>query len=332
MKRGALLKYALAAALIGASTIAGMVRTDFETARQQPQSESPQFSSPAAQSPALIRVSSNLVTVPVSVTDSSGRPVDNLEAPDFRIEEDNRLEEIAKMAEPGQSPLDLAVLFDVSGSVSPRFTFEQEAAEAFLKKVFRPEDSVLVLAVGAEPQVVQPVTKDLPLALRALSGLQPTRSMTAFFDSVVEAALALRKTAAPDARRVEVVVSDGEDNNSQQYRLPDALREIQRADCIFYAINPAGPSISLNKISLRGQEDMRQLAAETGGSVFLPGELSDLDGIFSRITSELRAQYLLEYYSSNTRTDGTFRRIVVTIPTRPDLRIRARQGYYAPMG
>jgi VWFA-related protein len=156
--------------------------------------------------------------------------------------------------------------------------------------------------------------------------------MTAFFDSVVEAARLLRSTAPrPDARRVEVVLSDGEDNNSTHHRLDDALREIQRSDCIFYAINPCVSSINLNKISVRGQEAMQSLALETGGWVFMPNGLPDLEAIFTRIATELRFQYLLEYYSSNSRTDGAFRRIAVTVPGRPDFRIRARQGYYAPM-
>ncbi len=281
--------------------------------------------------PPLIRVSSNLVMVPVSVTDISGRPVNDLSVSDFRVEEDAKPEPIAKLAEPGQTPLDLALLFDISGSVNPRFVFEQEAATHFLERVFRQPDQISIVAIGAEPLMVQSITGNLGAALASLRSLSPTKGMTAFYDSVVDAARILRKTATPDARRVEVVISDGEDNNSQRFDLSDALREVQQSDCIFYAINPAGPSITLNKLSMRGQEAMKSLAEETGGSVFLPEGLSDLEGIFSRISDELRAQYLLEYYSSNTTMNGEFRHIVVTVPGKPGLRIRARQGYYAPL-
>ncbi len=283
-------------------------------------------------SPTVIRVSSNLVMVPVSVTDPSGRAVDNLAATDFRIEEDTKPEAIARLAEPGQSPLDLVLLFDISGSVNPRFVFEQEAAIHFLQSVFQRGDSVAVMAVGPEPVVIQAFTGDLQAALASLRSLSPTRGMTAFYDSVADAAQLLRKNSKPDARRVEVVISDGEDNNSDRFQLSDAQRELQRADSIFYAINPAGPSIALNKLSMRGQEAMKSLADETGGWVFLPSGLPELEGIFARISDELRTQYLLEYYSSNTKMNGEFRHIVVTIPGRPGLRIRARQGYYAPLG
>jgi Ca-activated chloride channel family protein len=281
--------------------------------------------------PTVIRVSSNLVTVPVSVTDAAGRPVDNLALSDFKIEEDDRPEQIAELAEPGRTPLELALLFDISGSVSPRFEFEQKAALHFLERVYQPGDMISIMAIAAEPLMVQEITGNLQTALNSLRNLSPTRGMTAFYDAVATSAHILRKSSTPDSRRVEVVISDGEDNNSQLYGLAAALREIQRSDCIFYAINPAGPSINLNRLSIRGHGDMQSLADGTGGRVFLPDGLSDLEAIFARILSELRAQYLLEYYSSNKRADGEFRRIVVTIPGRPDLRIRARQGYYAPM-
>jgi VWFA-related protein len=74
---------------------------------------------------------------------------------------------------------------------------------------------------------------------------------------------------------------------------------------------------------------MQRLADQTGGTAFLSNRVDDLEPIFVRISSELRAQYLLTYYSANSRTDGSFRHIVVRLPGRPELRIRARRGYYA---
>ncbi len=325
MERRTRMYYALAAVLLGLLTIAHSTGAAQSAADSLAALQAPG-------TPAVIRVSSNLVMVPVSVTDDGGKPVDNLQASDFKIEEDNIPEAIAKMAEPGQTQLDLVLLFDVSGSVSPRFEFEQEAAAHFLQKVLQPGDLVSIISIAAQPQIVQRAAGDVSTAIDSLYTLKPTRDMTAFFDSVVEAAQLLRQTAAPGARRVAVVISDGEDNNSERAKLADALLQVQRADCIFYAINPAGPSIRLNVISLRGQAAMQSLAEETGGFVFLPQGLSELQGIFTRISAELRAQYLLGYYSSNTKTDGAFRRIVVTVPGKPDLRIRARQGYYAPLG
>jgi VWFA-related protein len=217
----------------------------------------------------------------------------------------------------------------VSGSVNPRFGFEQQAATNFLRQIMRPGDTVLILALSAEPHLLQPRTYSLASALKSLETLEPTRGMTAFFDTIVLGSHLLRQSASPESRRVEVVFSDGEDNNSTN-QLPDTLRELQRADCIFYSINPTGPSVRLNQMSQKGQEIMVSLAGQTGGTAFLPSSEQEFTGIFSRIAAELQAQYLLGYYSSDTATDGSFRRIIVNVPQRPDLRIRARQGYYAP--
>jgi Ca-activated chloride channel family protein len=142
------------------------------------------------------------------------------------------------------------------------------------------------------------------------------------------AARLLRETATPETRQAQIVLSDGEDNRSDG-TIVQALQEVQRADTIFYSINPGGNSIRLNEISIKGQQDLVSLASETGGTAFVSDEATDLDEIFGRIATELRAQYLLSYYSSNPHLDGQFRHIVVSIPNRPELRIRARQGYYA---
>lgn len=288
-----------------------------------------QTPAPAQEPSEVIRISSNLVAVPVSVTDAAGQPVRNLTAEEFRVEEEGKAQQVLTLGEPGKTPVELALLLDVSGSVHERFQFEQQAASRFLKEVLKPGDAASIFSVGLVPKLAQRRTTNVEQATQGLMSLAPTKEATAFFDSVIEAAHHLGQTASPGTRRVLVVISDGEDNQSD-YRLKDALRELQRADCLFYSINPSGPSIRLNKISLKGQEGMATLATETGGAAFVPDKLEDLDAVFRQIAAELQAQYLLGYYSSDERTDGAFRRIAVRVPRRPDLRVRARQGYYAP--
>lgn len=275
-----------------------------------------------------IRVSSDLVTVPISVSDRNGAAVADLKVSDFLIEEDGRPQDIYRMAEAGQSPLELALLFDLSGSVNHRFEFEQKAATNFLEKVWKPGDAISIIAFHEQPLVQINGARSLKEALQELHALSPTRSATAFYDSVVFSARLLRDSARPETRRASIVISDGEDNRSD-HSIVDALREVQRADSMFYSINPGGNSIRLNEISIKGQQSLRSLAVETGGDAFVSDNHTDLDFIFSRIASELRAQYLLTYYSSNPGPDRGFRRIRVSVPSRPDLRIRARQGYYA---
>jgi VWFA-related protein len=279
---------------------------------------------------APIRVSSNLVLVPVSVTDSDQKPVKDLSIQDFRVTEDGHPQTIANMQEPGQSPVELALLIDISGSVMPRFRFEQEAGSEFVKSVAGSQRFVSLFTVGPEARIVRQRTNDAAAAVSALMALSPTRDATAFYDTLVSAARYLRQNASPFSRRVQVVISDGEDNYSLDQGLDSALRELQQADCLFYSINPAAVSVRMNVISRHGQETLQFLANQTGGAAYLPDDWSQLPSIYRLIAADLQAQYLLGYYSSRGETQGEeFRKISVSIPGRRDLRVRARQGYYA---
>jgi len=317
----------------------------------------------------VIKVSSNLVVVPVSVTDLSGQPVMGLKLADFHIEEDGRAQEISQLGDPEQVPLDIALLIDVSSSVTERFAFEEQAATRFLKQVLRPNDHATLFAIDRSPRLEQArSTGDIASArlmtIKAATGPSPT----AFYDTVVEAARYLALNTPEQNRRVIVVISDGEDNFSKGVRdsslaayratQPDendtspaakarmlaasenALQqghrkaqaemqqEVQKANAVFYSINPSGDSIRLNMISTRAQNAMQQLAGATGGTAFVPGVVEDLEPVFSRILNELRAQYLVQYYSNNKSGLNAFRRIAITTPAQPQARVRAREGYY----
>src|SRR5262245_5523958 len=284
----------------------------------------------AAQGPGeTIKINSSLVAVPVSVTDAAGHPVRNLTAEDFQLEEEGKRQQVVSLGNPGKSPVEIALLFDITGSVFDLFQFQRQAALRFLKEALKPNDAVSIFTIGVRPKLVRSRVVGINKAIAAAKTIEPTKQATCFYDTVVEAARYLGKTAAPGARRVIVVISDGEDMLSENYNLNDAMKELQRYDCLFYSINPSGPSIRLNKISAKGQDGMVSMASATGGAAFLPEGPEDLNEMFGRIAAELQAQYLLGYYSTDERPDGRFRKITVRVPRQPGLRLRARQGYYA---
>lgn len=316
----------------------------------------------------VVRITSNLVMVPVSVVDAQGQPVLGLKQSDFRIDEDGRTQEITQLGDPEQVPLDIALLIDVSSSVSERFAFEEQAATRFLKQVLRPSDRATVYAIDRTPRLEQPrttseVASAKLLTIKAATGPSPT----AFYDTVMEAARYLINNTPEEHRRVIVAISDGEDNFSngvrdsavaayrasqseddnsatgrrriraaseaalsEGHRKTQAImqRDVQKANAVFYSINPSGGGIALNVISTRAQNAMQQLASATGGTAFVPERIENLEAVFSRIASELRSQYLLQYYSNNQSGGLAFRRISVSSPTRAELRVRAREGYY----
>ena len=295
----------------------------------------------------VVRVTSNLVVVPVSVSDAQGQPVRDLKPGDFRIEEDGRQQEIAQLGDPEQVPLDIAILVDVSGSVVARFDFEQEAASRFLERVLKPEDRATVFAIDETPRLIQQLTS-ASNASRSLMSIKPANSYTAFFDSLVAATNYLDRNSSNGRRRIIVVISDGDDTariltvsrakpdiigmDAQlqliQNAQIDILHDIQRAEVTFYSINPSGQTMRLNVRTARSEAGMERLAAATGGAAFVPAHESDLTNIFNRIASEIRSQYLLQYYSNNQSGGPAFRRIAVTTPAHSELRVRAREGYY----
>ena len=311
----------------------------------------------------VVRVTSNLVMVPVSVTNNQGQPVQGLQVKDFRLQEEGKVQEIAEIGNPEQIPLDIAILFDISSSVSQKgfFQFQQNAAAAFLKLVLKPVDRAAVFTIAGEPKLVQPLAAADVAAAKIISIPAATTPVpTAFYDSVSTAAKYLLANSPSKNRRVIVVISDGDDNFSERIRelsvaearstldgrissasslaslqdrhrraVADVQQAVLNADVTFYSVNPGGPSVALNQISTRAQNGMRAIADASGGSAFLPDGEKDLERTFQQVAAELRGQYLIQYYASSENPPGAFRRIAVSVPAQPQLKVRARQGYYS---
>jgi len=310
----------------------------------------------------VIKVNSNLVMVPVSVVDAQGQPIHGLQVNDFRIEEEGRAQQIVEIGNPDQVPLDIAILFDVSSSVSQKgfFLFQQKAAASFLKQVLKPMDRAAVFTITDQATLVAPLASADAAAAKLLTIPAATSPVpTAFYDTVIAAAKYLTDKSSEHHRRVILVISDGDDNYSNIVRdltvaevrasqrgevtsaaayqnllerrrraVVEVQRAVQHADAAFYSINPGGSSVHLNQISTRAQDAMELIATSTGGTAFVPDSEKDLERVFGEVAAELRGQYLLQYYSNSQVPGAQFRRIVVALPTHPELRIRARQGYY----
>jgi len=310
----------------------------------------------------VIKTTSNLVMVPVSVTDQQGQAIQGLKAEDFRLQEEGKQQEITGIGDPQQVPLAIALLFDISSSVSAPgfFKSQKTAAATFLKTVMKPNDKAAILTITAEPKVIQPLSSGDASAAKILA-IPPVEAHvpTAYYDTVVAASKYLEENAPSNYRRVIVVLSDGDDNFSEQTKAASiaeanatlsgqqvsagtrsALQQVhqravayvqkrvQQADAIFYAVNPGGPSIKLNVIAMRAEAGMEAVAAATGGTAFVPDSDADLERVFRQVAAELRGQYLLQYYGDSTAPSTQYRRIQVSVPARNDLRVRARQGYY----
>ena len=327
----------------------------------------------------VVRVESRLVVVPVSVTNATGDPVLGLKAADFRIAEENRSQTIESVGNAENVPLEIALLFDISASTGPMFKFQQETAAKFLQEVLRGEDRATIFSVGIKPVLVQ-ARDSAEAAQSAIRSIIPTREQTAFYDSVRAAADHLGKNSPAGRRKVIVVISDGEDTNSEgvlkaiwaaeakvaanvqgeelrnlRVKARDTakareqvrvLKSLQDADTVFYSINPGGSSLQLNKAAQFGQENLQKFADDTGGTAYLPKFLpvdtkdqyqnssnmrkntTMLETIFKQLANELRAQYLIQYYSESEFPLGKYVKLSLSLQNPMNYRVRARQGYY----
>jgi Ca-activated chloride channel family protein len=255
----------------------------------------------------------SLVEVYATVVDERGEPVSGLRAEDFTVEEDGRPQQISVFTA-GDIPLSLAIAIDRSFSLPrPKLKDAATATQRLLGEL-RPEDRVLLLAVGSEVETLSPLSLDHRAAYDALLGLD-SWGTTPLFDATISALNAIQTAAG---RRALILLSDGSDRYSHA-SAADALNAARHRDVIAYPI----------ALQRTAPPFFAELAAATGGrSLSAPDERTLSAGI-SAIARELRRQYLIGYApAAGAEQEPGWRSISVRV-RKPGLRVRARDGYYA---
>jgi Ca-activated chloride channel homolog len=259
-------------------------------------------------------------------TDKHGKFVRDLNQTDFSILDDHKPpQSIANFRRETDLPLQLGLLVDTSGSVRGRFDFEQEAAVSFLQRTLRAKfDQAFVMGFNGHNQVTQGFTDDVQLLATGVHNLKDGGG-TALYDAVYRACrdYLIKQPSDHPVRRAIVIVSDGEDNQSETTRA-QAIEMAQRAEVIIYAI-----STDDSGLILRGDKVLQQIADATGGRAFFPYKMKDIKGSFAAIEDELRSQYVVSYHPADFDADGRYRAIEIT-SLKKDLQVRARKGYFAP--
>ena len=274
-----------------------------------------------------IRASVEEVNVIFTATDKKGRFKKDLTPNELAVFDDGKPPAaVRSFRSETDLPLRAGLVFDVSGSITDRFTFEQEAAIRFFHQIVRPRtDQAFVLAFHSVPTVTQDFTDNLGRLAEGVRKFTPGGG-SAVYDAIHLAAtrklMALR--ADRPVRRIIILISDGEDNQSRLTRA-QVIDAARRAEVTIYAIS----TNSSNSVS-RGDKLMEKLAEETGGRVFFPRKIEDVVEALRRIEDELRSQYALSYKPADFDADGRYRRIEIQSRTDKNLVIRARKGYFAP--
>lgn len=284
---------------------------------------------PAAASAAgQIRVQVNLVNLFITARDKKTKKImTGLEQTDFKVSEDNTEQKIVSFSTESDLPITLGLLIDTSGSETQTLGAEQEAAIRFLDRVLRKGDLTMVISFDSDADLLANFTEDkgiLEQAIRrtriagaAMVGATgATPPGTVFYDAVY---LACTDRLAQEAgRKALVILTDAVDEGSR-LRLEDAVEAAQRTDTV----------VHLLLIGNVNEGVARQLSDATGGRTIVVRSENNLEQAFDQISEELRSQYTIGYYSSNTARDGTFRKIKME-STRKDIDLLTRRGYYAP--
>jgi len=273
-----------------------------------------------------IRKRVNEVNVLFIATDRRGKFVRNLNQNDFSILDDHKpVQSIVNFRRETDLPIEMGLLVDTSASIRGRFDFEKQAAVGFLKHALRPGyDRAFVLGFSKNTHITQDFTDKVQLLSAGVQQLTDGGG-TALYDAVYNACKEklLREHADHPVRKAIIVLSDGEDNQSEVTRA-QAIEMAQRAEVLIYAI-----STDDSGLILRGDKALEDLASATGGRAFFPFKMKDITHSFAAIEDELRSQYVVSYKPSDFDTDGRYRSIEITA-LKKDFQVRARRGYYAP--
>lgn len=260
-----------------------------------------------------------VVQVTATVTDGDGRFVKGLARDQFRVKEDGVVQRMTAFS--GENiPLEIVVAVDVSQSMADSMATLKTAVRTFLGAL-RPADQVTLLAFNDNIFTLARRSTEPAVRLRAVDRLAPWGG-TALFDAMLTA---LNAVGTQPGRRSLVVFSDGEDQNSVS-TLKRVETRLETSDATIYTI---GLGRSVRDKALAGV--MARMSQMSGGRAFLIDDITELDKVFADIVEELSNQYLLSYASSNDARDGTWRRILVELPTLKH-QVRHRQGYRAAGG
>jgi Ca-activated chloride channel family protein len=274
-----------------------------------------------------VAVDVNLVVFNVAVTDGKGRPVSGLRATDFHIDEEGRGQDVA-LFDASDVPASVGLIVDNSGSMIDKRAEVIDAALTFVA-ASNVRDEMFVVNfnehayMGLPPTV--PFTGDAQQIHTALLQRPPT-GLTALYDALALGIEHLK--AGTRDRKALVVLSDGGDNASRT-SLDDVLLNARRSNATIYTI---GIYDETNKD--KDPKALRKIADLSGGRAYFPRELDDLDQVWREIAGGIRSQYTVAYHSSNPTRDGAFRKVRITAGRtgKRDLRVAARDGYFAPVG
>ncbi len=307
--------------------------------QNSPPDRAPQQQEPRERVQQPLKIQVGVVNLFVTVRDKHNAIMGDLGKDDFRVFEDGKEQKIQFFSKELDLPLTMGLLVDTSGSMERMLPAEQQTASAFLERVMKKGDLATLITFDQDADLLVDFTGSIAELERGLSRARinepfapvtpstvpdPHPRGTVFYDAVY--LVAREKLAQEVGRRAIVVLTDAVDEGSR-VRLDEAIEAAQRSDAVVHILLLSDPGWFFTQGS--GAGVAHKFAEETGGRMIEVRGAKHLDQAFDQLVEELRSQYSLGYYPSNSTHDGHYRKIKVEV-TRSDTRILARKGYYAP--
>jgi VWFA-related protein len=279
-----------------------------------------------AQETAKFSVGTDLVVCPTVVMDKSGHLLTNLTKDQFTVFENGVQQEI-KSVKLEDVPVSMGLIIDNSGSMRDKRA-KVEAASLALVKDSNPQDEVFVVNFNDEAFLDLPHGKDFTSDIKemeeALTRID-SRGGTAMRDAIRMSIDHLKEKAHKD-KKVLVVVTDGNDNGSI-ITLENLVKAAQQSGTLVYGVGLLGDEE--RREAMKATRALKSLGEATGGAVFFPKDLAEVDKIAHQVAHDIRNQYTIQYTPSNTAMDGTYRQIKITVKAPGNPTVRTRSGYYA---
>jgi VWFA-related protein len=270
----------------------------------------------------IFRADTRLVVLHATVVDKNGKFVTNLPQSAFHVFENNVEQPIKKLMRE-DVPVSMGLIVDNSGSMRTK-RGRVEASAVALVKASNPQDEVFIVNFNDEAFLDQPFTSDIKELERGLAKID-SRGGTAMRDAIRMSIDYLKENGKRD-KKVLVVVTDGDDNNSSG-TLENLVKAAQQSEVLIYTVGLLAEEE--RREAKRATRALNAIAEATGGKSYYPKELKDVDGVCQQVAHDIRSQYIIEYNPKNPALDGSFRqiRVVANGPNHPV--VRTRSGYYA---
>ncbi|HKQ79172.1 MAG TPA: VWA domain-containing protein [Blastocatellia bacterium] len=278
-----------------------------------------------------IKIDTDLVNLDVTVFDQNNNAVFNLKKEDFAVYED-KIKQTVESVSREEVPVSFGLVIDTSGSMRSKIDYVADAATLFFKQMRR-EDEAFIAAFKAEPELVLDFTSDKRELEEAIHQLD-TSGGTALLDAIIATADYAHEKGKR-RRKALVVVSDGLDRNSavKEKEVIEAIKQEEVQVYLVGLINDVAEEKSLSgKSPAKQAKDLLiRIADDSGGRAYFPKDVDEIPAVAAQISKDLRSQYVVSYYPTNDKRDGSFRNVQVGVSITGERKViaRARRGYYA---